>query len=206
MVMDPSGLLSAAGPVGLHSLSLALQCGVALFLFVHGARRLLATKPRSAGFDKWGALPSEALAPRLSGALQLFSAALLLAPLLLGTSWLASLTGAALAVALFLGLGALSSGPGARIRALAFAAAAFTLLFMAWERDDPASLTLRIANKSLAWRDHEVEWQRHNDLNSPKEGDLAPDFELQDPSGEKSVRLSSFRGKRPVALTFGSYT
>ena len=38
-------------------------------------------------------------------------------------------------------------------------------------------------------------------------GDKAPDFDLplaNDP--KRTVRLSSFRGKRPVALIFGSYT
>ena len=37
-------------------------------------------------------------------------------------------------------------------------------------------------------------------------GDMAPDFEL--PKHDKSgrVRLSEFRGKRPVVLLFGSYT
>ena len=37
-------------------------------------------------------------------------------------------------------------------------------------------------------------------------GDVAPDFRLQtfDKSGE--VQLSSFRGKSPVVLIFGSYT
>jgi len=43
-------------------------------------------------------------------------------------------------------------------------------------------------------------------VSAPKVGDLAPDFELQDPSGETAVRLSDFRGTRPVALVFGSYT
>jgi cytochrome oxidase Cu insertion factor (SCO1/SenC/PrrC family) len=37
-------------------------------------------------------------------------------------------------------------------------------------------------------------------------GDLAPDFELTVRGGEQKVRLSSFRGRRPVALVFGSYT
>lgn len=39
-----------------------------------------------------------------------------------------------------------------------------------------------------------------------KTGDLAPDFDLPDASGAKTVRLSSFRGKKPVVLIFGSYT
>ncbi len=37
-------------------------------------------------------------------------------------------------------------------------------------------------------------------------GDLAPDFTLSSLDGKRKVRLSRFRGKRPVALIFGSYT
>ena len=39
-----------------------------------------------------------------------------------------------------------------------------------------------------------------------KLGDAAPDFELQSVDGHARVRLSSFRGKQPVALVYGSYT
>jgi len=41
---------------------------------------------------------------------------------------------------------------------------------------------------------------------APKTGDLAPDFTLYDISGTESVTLSDFRGVKPVALVFGSYT
>ena len=41
---------------------------------------------------------------------------------------------------------------------------------------------------------------------APKAGDLAPDFTLFDVSGTESVTLSDFRGKKPVALVFGSFT
>ena len=37
-------------------------------------------------------------------------------------------------------------------------------------------------------------------------GDDAPDFELHTVDRSARVRLSSFRGKQPVALVFGSYT
>jgi len=37
-------------------------------------------------------------------------------------------------------------------------------------------------------------------------GERAPDFTLTTPDGGTSVTLSSFRGRRPVALIFGSYT
>jgi Iodothyronine deiodinase len=35
---------------------------------------------------------------------------------------------------------------------------------------------------------------------------VAPDFELADPAGKSTVRLSDVRGKSPVVLVFGSYT
>lgn len=37
-------------------------------------------------------------------------------------------------------------------------------------------------------------------------GKPAPDFTLKTLDGKKEVKLSSFQGKRPVALIFGSYT
>ena len=49
-------------------------------------------------------------------------------------------------------------------------------------------------------------WQRTFDAEAPKLGDMAPDFKLRDAKGEHPVRLSSFRGEKPVALIFGSFT
>jgi len=40
----------------------------------------------------------------------------------------------------------------------------------------------------------------------PAVGSMAPDFILEPLDGKALVRLSSFRGERPVALVFGSYT
>lgn len=37
-------------------------------------------------------------------------------------------------------------------------------------------------------------------------GDLAPDFQLKVRGGQQAVKLSSFRGRKAVALIFGSYT
>ncbi len=41
---------------------------------------------------------------------------------------------------------------------------------------------------------------------APAVGEEAPDFELPQLGNVGSVRLSSFRGVKPVALVFGSYT
>lgn len=48
--------------------------------------------------------------------------------------------------------------------------------------------------------------QKELDALAPKVGDIAPDFELQDVNGENPVHLSDFRGQKPVALIFGSFT
>jgi peroxiredoxin len=40
----------------------------------------------------------------------------------------------------------------------------------------------------------------------PQVGAYPPDFSLKRLDSDTRVRLSSFRGTRPVALVFGSYT
>ncbi len=60
--------------------------------------------------------------------------------------------------------------------------------------------------KAIRMRRGARAWQKElNDL-APKAGDIAPDFELRDVNGENLVRLSDFRGEKPVALIFGSFT
>jgi hypothetical protein len=46
-------------------------------------------------------------------------------------------------------------------------------------------------------------WARRGSLS---EGELAPDFTLRQQEATEPVRLSSYRGKEPVVLIFGSYT
>jgi peroxiredoxin len=46
-------------------------------------------------------------------------------------------------------------------------------------------------------------WARKGELSA---GDFAPDFTLRRQGGNGRVRLSEFRGQRPVVLVFGSYT
>jgi hypothetical protein len=56
------------------------------------------------------------------------------------------------------------------------------------------------------FRRETMKMQKRLDAQAAKAGDLAPDFTLSDVSGTKSVTLSDYRGKKPVALVFGSYT
>ena len=51
--------------------------------------------------------------------------------------------------------------------------------------------------------------RQRGDLRMPdtsRVGDVAPDFKLKTKDGSREITLSSFKGKRPVVLVFGSYT
>ena len=48
--------------------------------------------------------------------------------------------------------------------------------------------------------------QKRLDQLAPQAGDMAPDFTLQTIAGTETLTLSDFRGQKPVALIFGSYT
>jgi len=58
----------------------------------------------------------------------------------------------------------------------------------------------------LSMRGEASEQSRRPDSSGVPEGEMAPDFSLEPPDGGERVTLSSFRGKKPVALVFGSYT
>jgi peroxiredoxin len=60
--------------------------------------------------------------------------------------------------------------------------------------------------RTMHYRKEHTAWQAKYDVHAPKAGDPAPDFELSDVDGEQSICLSDFRGKKPVALVFGSFT
>lgn len=79
--------------------------------------------------------------------------------------------------------------------------------FTIWEGRDLVYVGFSVNYKALYWRYVEVKvWQHENNPNVPKVGELAPDFELLDYSGTKTVRLSNFIGKKPVVLLFGSFS
>lgn len=49
-------------------------------------------------------------------------------------------------------------------------------------------------------------WQQHVERDAPKVGEVAPDFSLTELDGSHKIRLSQFRGEKPVVLVFGSHT
>jgi len=65
---------------------------------------------------------------------------------------------------------------------------------------------LREFRFNLGFRKSLMGAQKELDARAPRAGDVAPDFTLYDREGKESVTLSDFRGKKPVALVFGSFT
>ena len=65
---------------------------------------------------------------------------------------------------------------------------------------------LEFMRRTNHYRKEHAAWQSKYDALAPRAGDSAPDFELSDVTGEQSVRLSDFRGQKPMALVFGSFT
>jgi peroxiredoxin len=59
---------------------------------------------------------------------------------------------------------------------------------------------------NLGFRRSLMSAQKALDAKAPRAGDLAPDFTLTDSGGTETVSLSDFRGEKPVALVFGSFT
>lgn len=85
--------------------------------------------------------------------------------------------------------------------------AVIILGFTLWEGRDLVRAGWDVTYKAAYWDYKEVQvWQKKHNPNAPKVGELAPDFELTDVHGAQTVRLSDFRGKRPVVLLFGSFT
>ena len=97
------------------------------------------------------------------------------------------------------------------IRAVLLLGALFLLCVaaMAWAMRQPPEKFGRIMSRTptaaFIFLPFETLWTnaRAGDL---KPGDAAPDFSLTELNKSAQVQLSSFRGKQPVVLVFGSYT
>ena len=72
-----------------------------------------------------------------------------------------------------------------------------------------ATVMLTMVNVAFAQKPTQKPKGRPGDLRLAtklKPGDSAPDFTLRTMDGGREVTLSSYRGRKPVVLIFGSYT
>ena len=91
--------------------------------------------------------------------------------------------------------------PTVKLTVLALVVASTFLLASAQQR--PASPMSQAEFDKLQKADYEAHGHGEGTL---KPGDPAPDFDLKVVGSEERIRLSSFAGKRPVVLVFGTYT
>ena len=74
------------------------------------------------------------------------------------------------------------------------------------ERIDPIEAADIFAGETIRNREAGLRLIRGRASRAPKVGQTAPDFELKTADGKQTIRLSSFRGNKPVVLIFGSHT
>jgi hypothetical protein len=182
-VVDPATILFTMVAYALHGFFAASQLVIALYLLGTAAAGVFR---RSAS----------AITSGLRGLVGI----MLLVPLLSGAPLPVSVLAVGFALVLFW------RDDPSWLRRAGIAASLGVLAFTLFEREDPIALGLEVVSQMQETRAQELSWQLATDRQAPKVGEEAPDFVLEDPSGHTKVRLSDFRGKRPVALMFGSYT
>ena len=209
-IVDVMGLLWTLFAYLTHGVIVFLHVGLACFLLATGAHDTLRPDRASTWLRRLGAVGGAESSARIFGVLRLVLGLLLFAPLAVGAPMGISLAAGLGAFALLLWterrLPIAERPVGRLVRRSAIGFAAVAALFMVWEGEDNLVLAADLMLPAVEWRNEELGWQLERDPLSPKVGDLAPDFELRDPEGVTRVRLSDFRGRRPVALVFGSYT
>jgi hypothetical protein len=209
-VVEVSGLLWTMVAYLIHGVVVFAQVSLACYLVASGAHGVLFADRDGVWLRRLGAIAAGGPSARLFAMLRVLLGGSMFAPLVAGAPMGVSLAASLGAFGLLLWTERqlpISGQPQGRlVRRGAIGFAAIAAAFMMWEREDNLALASDVLLPAVEWRNEELGWQLERDPESPKLGNLAPDFELQSPDGETQVRLSDFRGKRPVALVFGSYT
>lgn len=213
--MDPmviKYLLLTVVAYGLHTFLAFTQIILALFLICSAVINLRNKSRISKWPSRLGLVINEQLAEKpLHSWLMVLTGIFLFLPLLKLSYWFAVI-GCIASVYWILSLSnapriAEHKAPGGLIRKGLLISAVLLLGFTVWEGRDLVRAGWDVNSKAIYWRNLEVAgWQKENNPNAPKIGETAPDFMLTDVHGKETVRLSDFRGKRPVVLLFGSFT
>jgi hypothetical protein len=197
---------------GLQALFAIAQILLSIYLIAGGVLQLSSKED----LGKWGGRLGLAIHPQSQkfpwlGGVMLVAGGALVIPFLTGATYWITVVASSMAFVLLLYLAKPLTEQGVRAGCLVrrglvfFAMLVFCLTL--WEGGDLIGMAKNVVTKAKYWRDKEVAgWQAEHNPNVPKIGDMAPDFQLSDQTGEKTVRLSDFRGKKPVVLVFGSFT
>jgi hypothetical protein len=213
--MDPMVLkyLGLAGVTfGVHAYLTVAQVALCLYLVVNGflllsAREDLGKWPKRLGLVANGDLSGN----KVIAFLMLVTGVAFILPLL-GASYWVAVVACPVAIVLIVKSAKSLAAHGDRkigrlVRTGLVLSAIVVCGFTVWEEKDLVYTGVNVIYKSAYWRNVEVEgWQKENDPNAPKAGEVAPDFELTGVDGITTMRLSDYRGEKPVVLLFGSFT
>ena len=212
--MDPMVLkyLGLAGVTyGTHAYLAIAQIVLCIFLIANGFLNLSS----QGNLGKWAKRSGFVINPierNKFRSLLMFATGVSLILPLFGASYLLAVIACPIAIYLILNLSKGLTDPlekktGNLMRKGLILSALLICGFTAWEERDLIYAGYLVNYKTIYWRHKEVSvWQQENNPNVPKIGEMAPDFELSDFTGGKTVRLSDFRGEKPVVLLFGSFT
>lgn len=213
--MDPMVLkyLGLAGVTfGVHAYLTVAQVMLCLYLIVNGF--FLFSNKGSLG--KWpgrlGLVVNRELTSNKSTALLMFATGIALILPLFGVSYWVAVIACPVAIILIVKSARSIPNSGAKktgwfARTALVLSAIVVCGFTIWEERDLVYAGVNVIYKSAYWRHVEVNvWQKENDPYAPKVGEEAPDFELTGVDGVTTMRLSDYRGEKPVVLLFGSFT
>ena len=200
-----------ASAYGAHLFFALMQILLCAYLIVSGIFNLSSIKREHPLLKRLGLVfPAITEKKPALGCMQIVLGAALLLPVITGATFLFPLTASLLAFIIIIYIGRNLADKGKASGRLARSVIAFAAILVfgltLWEGADMIAVTKTIAVKAKYWRTKEKAEQKMLEPDAPKKGQVAPDFELTDTSGSKTVRLSDFRGKKPVVLVFGSYT
>ena len=197
---------------GIHVLLAIAQIALCIFLIANGRILLSEKRELSVWARRFGLRQNERMSKNsLNGWLMILTGIAFVLPVIGLPYWLAII---ACPIAVYWIVSLMNDTAegenkktGSFVQKGLIASAILLFGFTLWEGKDLVRAGSVITYKAYYWNEEEVNgWQKTNNPNVPKVGEVAPDFELTDVNGVETVRLSDFRGKKPVVLLFGSFT
>jgi uncharacterized protein YjeT (DUF2065 family) len=187
------------------------QIGLALFLIISGIINVFFYAKDNIWLKRFGLVTQVPDDQRNQiGIAKVVLGLVLFFPYLFGIHYLVSFLACVVALVLFIYLERQNDREnrqcGLLMRYLVVFLAVVSLGANIYEERDAMELANSLVTKVIKYRTIETTWQKQQNRIVPKIGERATDFEVTSYDNTHTIRLSDFRGEKPVALLFGSYT
>lgn len=210
MIMDASTMMFAWIGYGLHLIFIAFQVALTAYLILSGVLTIVLDETNKLLLKRLGWITNiPERRKTLVGILEIMLGLLLVFPFVAGLHWLISGSGSILAIVFIIYFERTPNQEkhhGLVMRYLFMMIALMSGAMIFFNQGDNIVLGVNILLKARNYQRIELAWQNESDLQSPKVGDVAPDFVLTSADGVQTVRLSEFINDKPVALIFGAHS